>query len=178
MYAFQNGAGVASYAMSKAAVKPLGRALRLELVPHGARASVAYFGLIDTDMVHRQPRGTHRWLTVGQRTSSSAACRDECIAARAANAIGWRGAPTNRCARGLSDGGGAASQITSEIPINPPTRGPTMVDADNSNAPKATPSSNIAPRMTSARMGGLEHDSAAPWDAFRRSSRSNRTGPA
>jgi len=53
VYAFQNGAGVASYAMSKAAVEQLGRALRLELVPHGASASVAYFGLIDTDMVHR-----------------------------------------------------------------------------------------------------------------------------
>ena len=52
-YAFQNGAGVASYAMSKAAVEQLGRALRLELVPHGASASVAYFGLIDTDMVHQ-----------------------------------------------------------------------------------------------------------------------------
>jgi NAD(P)-dependent dehydrogenase (short-subunit alcohol dehydrogenase family) len=53
VYAFQNGAGVASYAMSKAAVEQLGRALRLELVPHGASASVAYFGLIDTDMVHQ-----------------------------------------------------------------------------------------------------------------------------
>ena len=30
VYAFQSGAGVASYAMSKAAVKQLGRALRLE----------------------------------------------------------------------------------------------------------------------------------------------------
>ncbi|HEX2085807.1 MAG TPA: short-chain dehydrogenase/reductase [Solirubrobacteraceae bacterium] len=53
IYAFMNGAGAAPYAMSKAAVEQLGRALRLELVPHGAGASVAYFGFIDTEMVHR-----------------------------------------------------------------------------------------------------------------------------
>ena len=45
--------GVASYAMSKAGVEQLGRALRLELVPHGASASIAYFGLIDTELVHQ-----------------------------------------------------------------------------------------------------------------------------
>jgi len=39
--------------MSKAAVEQLGRALRVELVPHGASASVAYFGFIDTEMVHQ-----------------------------------------------------------------------------------------------------------------------------
>jgi NAD(P)-dependent dehydrogenase (short-subunit alcohol dehydrogenase family) len=39
--------------MSKAAVEQLGRALRAELVQHGASASVAYFGFIDTEMVHR-----------------------------------------------------------------------------------------------------------------------------
>jgi NAD(P)-dependent dehydrogenase (short-subunit alcohol dehydrogenase family) len=39
--------------MSKAAVEQLGRALRVELVQHGASASVAYFGFIDTEMVHR-----------------------------------------------------------------------------------------------------------------------------
>jgi NAD(P)-dependent dehydrogenase (short-subunit alcohol dehydrogenase family) len=39
--------------MSKAAVEQFGRALRLELLPHGASASVAYFGFIDTEMVHR-----------------------------------------------------------------------------------------------------------------------------
>ena len=51
MYAFLNGLGAAPYAMSKAAVEQLGRALRIELVPHGAGASVAYFGFIDTEMV-------------------------------------------------------------------------------------------------------------------------------
>ncbi len=53
IYAFTNGAGAVPYAMSKAAVEQLGRALRVELAQHGAGASVAYFGFIDTEMVHR-----------------------------------------------------------------------------------------------------------------------------
>jgi NAD(P)-dependent dehydrogenase (short-subunit alcohol dehydrogenase family) len=53
VYAFANGVGTTPYAMSKAAVEQIGRALRVELVPHGASASVAYFGWIDTEMVHR-----------------------------------------------------------------------------------------------------------------------------
>lgn len=51
VYAFVNGVGVAPYAMAKAGVEQLGRALRVELAPHGASASVAYFGFIDTHMV-------------------------------------------------------------------------------------------------------------------------------
>jgi NAD(P)-dependent dehydrogenase (short-subunit alcohol dehydrogenase family) len=53
VYAFLNGVGEIPYAMSKAAVEQFGRALRVELVPHGASASVAYFGFIDTEMVHQ-----------------------------------------------------------------------------------------------------------------------------
>lgn len=53
VYAFVNGLGTAPYAIAKAGVEQLGRALRVELVPHGASASVAYFGFIDTEMVHR-----------------------------------------------------------------------------------------------------------------------------
>jgi NAD(P)-dependent dehydrogenase (short-subunit alcohol dehydrogenase family) len=53
VYAFLNGVGEIPYAMSKAAVEQFGRALRVELVQHGASASVAYFGFIDTEMVHR-----------------------------------------------------------------------------------------------------------------------------
>lgn len=53
IYAFINGVGAVPYAMSKAAVEQFGRALRVELAPHGASASVAYFGFIDTEMVHR-----------------------------------------------------------------------------------------------------------------------------
>lgn len=51
VYAFMNGMGVAPYAMAKAGVEQLGRALRVELAQHGASASVAYFGFIDTAMV-------------------------------------------------------------------------------------------------------------------------------
>jgi NAD(P)-dependent dehydrogenase (short-subunit alcohol dehydrogenase family) len=53
VYAFVNGVGAIPYAMSKAAVEQLGRALRLELGLHGASVSVAYFGFVDTEMVHR-----------------------------------------------------------------------------------------------------------------------------
>jgi NAD(P)-dependent dehydrogenase (short-subunit alcohol dehydrogenase family) len=53
IYAFTNGGGASPYAMSKAAVEQFGRALRVELVQHGASASVAYFGFIDTEMVHQ-----------------------------------------------------------------------------------------------------------------------------
>jgi NAD(P)-dependent dehydrogenase (short-subunit alcohol dehydrogenase family) len=51
VYAFVNGSIAAPYAMSKAAVEQLGRALRVELAPHGASATVAYFGFVDTRMV-------------------------------------------------------------------------------------------------------------------------------
>ncbi|MBI4897637.1 MAG: SDR family NAD(P)-dependent oxidoreductase [Actinobacteria bacterium] len=51
IYAFFNGTGQSPYAMSKAAVEQLGRALRLELSICGASAGVAYFGFIDTAMV-------------------------------------------------------------------------------------------------------------------------------
>jgi NAD(P)-dependent dehydrogenase (short-subunit alcohol dehydrogenase family) len=53
IYAFTNGVGATPYAMSKAAVEQFGRALRVELVGHGASASVAYFGFIETEMVHQ-----------------------------------------------------------------------------------------------------------------------------
>jgi NAD(P)-dependent dehydrogenase (short-subunit alcohol dehydrogenase family) len=51
VYAFLNGALQSSYAMSKAAVEQLGRALRVELAPHGASAGVGYFGFVNTAMV-------------------------------------------------------------------------------------------------------------------------------
>ena len=53
VYAFVNGMGNAPYAMAKAGVEQLGRALRAELSIHGASATVAYFGFIDTEMVHQ-----------------------------------------------------------------------------------------------------------------------------
>ena len=39
------------YATAKAGVEQLGRALRVELAPHGASSSVACFGFVDTKMV-------------------------------------------------------------------------------------------------------------------------------
>lgn len=51
IYAFSNGLGASPYAMSKAAVESLGRALRVELAQHGASATTAYFGYIDTQLV-------------------------------------------------------------------------------------------------------------------------------
>jgi NAD(P)-dependent dehydrogenase (short-subunit alcohol dehydrogenase family) len=59
--AFVNGTMLSPYAAAKAGVEQLGRALRSELAPHGASATVAYFGWIDTEMVRegldRQPGG-------------------------------------------------------------------------------------------------------------------------
>jgi NAD(P)-dependent dehydrogenase (short-subunit alcohol dehydrogenase family) len=67
VYAFVNGVGTAPYAMAKAGVEQLGRALRVELAQHGAGATVAYFGFIDTEMVHRgidqDPMAEHVWKT-------------------------------------------------------------------------------------------------------------------
>jgi len=51
VYAFVNGVLASPYAIAKAGVEQLGRALRAELRIHGASASTAYFGFIDTDMV-------------------------------------------------------------------------------------------------------------------------------
>ena len=53
IYSFINGALVAPYAMSKAGVEALGRALRVELAPHGASAGVVYYGFIATEMVRQ-----------------------------------------------------------------------------------------------------------------------------
>jgi NAD(P)-dependent dehydrogenase (short-subunit alcohol dehydrogenase family) len=51
IYAFTNGVLNASYAASKAGIEQLTRAIRVELVPHGATAGVAYLGFVETDMV-------------------------------------------------------------------------------------------------------------------------------
>jgi NAD(P)-dependent dehydrogenase (short-subunit alcohol dehydrogenase family) len=51
VYAFVNGVLASPYAIAKAGVEQLGRALRAELRIHGASASTAYFGFIDTEMV-------------------------------------------------------------------------------------------------------------------------------
>jgi NAD(P)-dependent dehydrogenase (short-subunit alcohol dehydrogenase family) len=50
-YAFINGMVNSPYAVAKAGVESLGRALRVELAAHGASATVAYFGWVDTKLV-------------------------------------------------------------------------------------------------------------------------------
>jgi NAD(P)-dependent dehydrogenase (short-subunit alcohol dehydrogenase family) len=52
-YAFSNGVLNSPYAASKAGVEALGRALRAELRPLGASATVAYFGWIKTELVRK-----------------------------------------------------------------------------------------------------------------------------
>ena len=49
--AYTNGAVNAAYAISKAGVEQLGRALRVELAPHGATAGVLYPGWTDTPII-------------------------------------------------------------------------------------------------------------------------------
>jgi NAD(P)-dependent dehydrogenase (short-subunit alcohol dehydrogenase family) len=51
IYSFSNGLLASPYAVSKAGVEALGRALRAELAPLGASASVVYFGWVETDLV-------------------------------------------------------------------------------------------------------------------------------
>jgi NAD(P)-dependent dehydrogenase (short-subunit alcohol dehydrogenase family) len=51
VYAFMNGMLLSPYAVAKAGVEQLGRALRAELATQGASATVAYFGFVDTRMV-------------------------------------------------------------------------------------------------------------------------------
>ncbi len=71
VYAFMNGILLSPYAVAKAGVEQLGRALRLELAPHGASATVAYFGFVDTEMVRhgmeqrQRQRGTDQELLPG-----------------------------------------------------------------------------------------------------------------
>lgn len=51
--AFAPGVGAAAYGASKAAVEQIGRALRIELGITEATAGVAYFGVVDTALVHQ-----------------------------------------------------------------------------------------------------------------------------
>jgi NAD(P)-dependent dehydrogenase (short-subunit alcohol dehydrogenase family) len=51
IYAYFNGVANAAYAISKAGLEQLGRALRAELAPHGATAGVLYPGWVDTPLI-------------------------------------------------------------------------------------------------------------------------------
>ena len=72
VYAFMNGSLQSSYAMSKAAVEQFGRALRVELAPHGASAGVGYFGFVDTAMVQGALEDPVAQLTRGPGTGAAA----------------------------------------------------------------------------------------------------------
>ncbi len=52
-YAFSNGVLNSAYAAAKSGVEAFGRALRSELRPLGASATVAYFGFIKTELVRK-----------------------------------------------------------------------------------------------------------------------------
>ena len=60
VYAFATGSLVTPYAAAKAGVEALGRALRVELAPHGAGATVAHFGFVDTTMVQEATEKSER----------------------------------------------------------------------------------------------------------------------
>ena len=60
VYAFATGSLVTPYAAAKAGVEALGRALRVELAPHGAGATVAHFGFVDTSMVQEATEKSDR----------------------------------------------------------------------------------------------------------------------
>ena len=94
VYAFINGVGTTPYAMAKAGVEQFGRALRVELAPHGASASVAYFGFIDTEMVRRVDRPD----PLADRAVSH-------VPARAAEAPSRRRSPARRSSPGSSAAG-------------------------------------------------------------------------
>jgi NAD(P)-dependent dehydrogenase (short-subunit alcohol dehydrogenase family) len=53
VFAFLNGMGTIPYAMSKAAVEQLGRGLRVELAAHGVSTTIAYFSLIETNIIRQ-----------------------------------------------------------------------------------------------------------------------------
>jgi NAD(P)-dependent dehydrogenase (short-subunit alcohol dehydrogenase family) len=61
---YANGYLASPYAVSKAGVEQLGRALRTELAPYGASATVAYFGWVDTELVRDSldRQGVEAWL--------------------------------------------------------------------------------------------------------------------
>ena len=71
VYAYVNGMANAPYAVSKAGVEQLGRALRTELAIHGATAGVLYLGWVRTPIArfhcprHRPPRYRPALLDAG-----------------------------------------------------------------------------------------------------------------
>jgi NAD(P)-dependent dehydrogenase (short-subunit alcohol dehydrogenase family) len=112
IYAFAPGLMMTPYAMAKAGVEQLGRALRIELAPHGAGASVAYFGFVDTPMVRaslRDPRAAQFvshvpwWLRRRLTADEAGEILARGIERRAPRIIAPKGWAFMRATRGVSD---------------------------------------------------------------------------
>jgi NAD(P)-dependent dehydrogenase (short-subunit alcohol dehydrogenase family) len=112
IYAFAPGLMMTPYAMAKAGVEQLGRALRIELAPHGAGASVAYFGFVDTPMVRdslRDPRAAEFishvpwWLRRRLTAEEAGEALARGIERRAPRIIAPKGWAFLRATRGISD---------------------------------------------------------------------------
>jgi NAD(P)-dependent dehydrogenase (short-subunit alcohol dehydrogenase family) len=91
-----NGALQAAYAISKAGVEQLGRALRMELGPSGASAMVVHYGFIDTQMVresfadpvaHGFEEHFPRWMTKRLTPAQAAAALVKGLERRAPRVI-------------------------------------------------------------------------------------------
>lgn len=107
IYAFVNGVLNSPYAIAKAGVEQLGRALRVELRPSGASAGVAYFGFIDTDMVRdafadpvtqKLERAFPRWMLRRHRSAPRSASSRASSAAPRARSSRAGGPAGRRCA--------------------------------------------------------------------------------
>src|ERR1700758_3879457 len=78
IYAYANGTINAPYAMSKAGVEQLGRALRVELAGAGASAGVLYPGWVNTNIA----RTGSLSRAAGSPSSCSTACSTRCLTPR------------------------------------------------------------------------------------------------
>ena len=174
VYAFVNGAMLSSYATAKAGVESLGRSLRAELAPHGAGASVAYFGFIDTKMVRRgsrirSPSASRSHLLPGLGRRQAAARRR-----RAGDRRGGRGAPAAD-RRPVVVAGDAVAPRDPQPAARPPARRQRGGRGDRPRRatprrrprgrPQATPA-DVAPRPGSApRAGRSATRTRARWRA-------------
>ena len=111
LYAYFHPVLAAPYAMSKAGVEQLGRAMRAELSPLGASAGVAYFGFIDTQMVRDVftpdsaavtiRSALPRWLGKVVPVSSAADAMARGVEQRAARVTAPRWLPAASALRGV-----------------------------------------------------------------------------
>jgi NAD(P)-dependent dehydrogenase (short-subunit alcohol dehydrogenase family) len=110
IYAALTGVLAAPYAMSKAAVEQLGRALRVELAAHDTTVSVAYFGFVETGLVREAfaPPAVEKlrealpgWLTEPIPVDRAAQATITGIERRSPRIMAPRWVPAMLAARGL-----------------------------------------------------------------------------